>query len=182
MSLDYELIVRSYILLGCVIFWTIASVVFVFLFFFLMLLRPPRSTRTDTLFPYTTLFRSICRLRTQLTTIPDRLRQTFQHLHRSVPIYATVGNALAVGQRLPGHHVLAPTDQIAFHHDAEYPLVARFHLLCYVIQYQRLVSVVFIAVRVTGIDHDAGAQTGFFQCFACRLYVLGVVIGLFSAA
>src|SRR3546814_17462375 len=27
-------------------------------FFFLMLLRPPRFTRTDTLFPYTTLFRS----------------------------------------------------------------------------------------------------------------------------
>src|SRR3546814_10098366 len=29
-----------------------------FLFFFLCLRRPPRSTRTDTLFPYTTLFRS----------------------------------------------------------------------------------------------------------------------------
>src|SRR3546814_155105 len=28
-------------------------------FFFLMRRRPPRSTRTDTLFPYTTLFRSI---------------------------------------------------------------------------------------------------------------------------
>src|SRR3546814_9791088 len=27
-------------------------------FFFLMLRRPPRSTRIDTLFPYTTLFRS----------------------------------------------------------------------------------------------------------------------------
>src|SRR3546814_9394423 len=27
-----------------------------------MIRRPPRSTRTDTLFPYTTLFRSICRL------------------------------------------------------------------------------------------------------------------------
>src|SRR3546814_14058547 len=26
---------------------------------FLLILRPPRSTRTDTLFPYTTLFRSI---------------------------------------------------------------------------------------------------------------------------
>src|SRR3546814_14402539 len=26
--------------------------------FFVMILRPPRSTRTDTLFPYTTLFRS----------------------------------------------------------------------------------------------------------------------------
>src|SRR3546814_193328 len=28
------------------------------LFFFLIIRRPPRSTRTDTLFPYTTLFRS----------------------------------------------------------------------------------------------------------------------------
>src|SRR3546814_6515009 len=31
---------------------------FCYLFFFLMIRRPPRSTRTDTLFPYTTLFRS----------------------------------------------------------------------------------------------------------------------------
>src|SRR3546814_3823422 len=29
-----------------------------YVFFFLMRRRPPRSTRTDTLFPYTTLFRS----------------------------------------------------------------------------------------------------------------------------
>src|SRR3546814_19591073 len=29
-------------------------------FFFLMIRGPPRSTRTDTLFPYTTLFRSLC--------------------------------------------------------------------------------------------------------------------------
>src|SRR3546814_12416777 len=29
-----------------------------FFVFFLMIRRPPRSTRTDTLFPYTTLFRS----------------------------------------------------------------------------------------------------------------------------
>src|SRR3546814_11282479 len=32
--------------------------VFVYVFFFLMIRRPPRSTRTDTLFPDTTLFRS----------------------------------------------------------------------------------------------------------------------------
>src|SRR3546814_3431043 len=31
---------------------------FIRVFFFLMIRRPPRSTRTDTLFPYTTLFRS----------------------------------------------------------------------------------------------------------------------------
>src|SRR3546814_15506845 len=30
-----------------------------YLFLFLMIRRPPRSTRTDTLFPYTTLFRSV---------------------------------------------------------------------------------------------------------------------------
>src|SRR3546814_11295978 len=33
--------------------------------FFLMIRRPPRSTRTDTLFPYTTLFRSRARSREQ---------------------------------------------------------------------------------------------------------------------
>src|SRR3546814_19263002 len=33
------------------------------MFFFLMIRRPPRSTRTDTLFPYTTLFRSTMKAR-----------------------------------------------------------------------------------------------------------------------
>src|SRR3546814_1970007 len=50
----------------CFISWVVASrctcifflsLIF-FFFFFLMIRRPPRSTRTDTLFPYTTLFRS----------------------------------------------------------------------------------------------------------------------------
>src|SRR3546814_19818088 len=34
----------------------------IFSVFFLMIRRPPRSTRTDTLFPYTTLFRSYTRI------------------------------------------------------------------------------------------------------------------------
>src|SRR3546814_5811083 len=37
-----------------------------------MLRRPPRSTRTDTLFPYTTLFRSIAVARTQ--SFADQIR------------------------------------------------------------------------------------------------------------
>src|SRR3546814_9830601 len=37
-----------------------------YFFFFLMIRRPPRSTRTDTLFPYTTLFRSPHPLRRDL--------------------------------------------------------------------------------------------------------------------
>src|SRR3546814_19663565 len=40
----------------CVSMTLIVSLVF---FLFLMIRRPPRSTRTDTLFPYTTLFRSL---------------------------------------------------------------------------------------------------------------------------
>src|SRR3546814_7676229 len=36
-----------------------ASIFQLMFFFFLMIRRPPRSTRIDTLFPYTTLFRSI---------------------------------------------------------------------------------------------------------------------------
>src|SRR3546814_11013486 len=40
-----------------------SSCLLFFCFFFLMIRRPPRSTRTDTLFPYTTLFRSVRRSR-----------------------------------------------------------------------------------------------------------------------
>src|SRR3546814_18481833 len=40
------------------VFWRVYSVRLVMYFFFLMIRRPPRSTRTDSLFPYTTLFRS----------------------------------------------------------------------------------------------------------------------------
>src|SRR3546814_20719234 len=43
---------------------------FFFYFFLLMRRRPPRSTRTDTLFPYTTLFRSIAKQRQQ-SDLPD---------------------------------------------------------------------------------------------------------------
>src|SRR3546814_16645898 len=40
----------------CLCFFNLLA--FLFIIFFLMIRRPPRSTRTDTLFPYTTLFRS----------------------------------------------------------------------------------------------------------------------------
>src|SRR3546814_8670443 len=49
-----------------------------FCFFFLMIRRPPRSTRTDTLFPYTTLFRSPrpCATWTSSTRSPRWRRQS----------------------------------------------------------------------------------------------------------
>src|SRR3546814_15037735 len=39
---------------------TVGGLAFTSGFFFVMIRRPPRSTPTDTLFPYTTLFRSCC--------------------------------------------------------------------------------------------------------------------------
>src|SRR3546814_9291115 len=51
---------------------------------FLMLRRPPRSTRTDTLFPYTTLFRSPARRR-HLGDQPPRLVRRRPGLARAHP-------------------------------------------------------------------------------------------------
>src|SRR3546814_16695977 len=41
--------------------------------FFLMIRRPPRSTRTDTLFPYTTLFRSDVTSAKEIASLNPRL-------------------------------------------------------------------------------------------------------------
>src|SRR3546814_11680222 len=45
-----------------------------------MIRRPPRSTRTDTLFPYTTLFRSACRRR-EMPRVADGSRSTHAQLN-----------------------------------------------------------------------------------------------------
>src|SRR3546814_14773260 len=70
------------------------------IFFFLMIRRPPRSTRTDTLFPYTTLFRSPpC-----LAVLPGSRRGEVTKL---LPVFAEVVRALAT--RHPGLSVVIPT-------------------------------------------------------------------------
>src|SRR3546814_7456642 len=83
-----------------------------YLFFFLMLRRPPRSTRTDTLFPYTTLFRSMraAALRVDLRTLGQRQRHFAAMAHRvALPAQrhlrqadarARRGNAAATAYRL----------------------------------------------------------------------------------
>src|SRR3546814_20373518 len=58
--------------------------------YFLMILRPPRSTRTDTLFPYTTLFRSAPYLRS------DRRSVVVGHMRVDAPV-ALVIKPEAVG-------------------------------------------------------------------------------------
>src|SRR3546814_16954144 len=49
-------------------------------FFFLMIRRPPRSTRTDTLFPYTTLFRS------SQCVAPREANSRASPLHHTTPV------------------------------------------------------------------------------------------------
>src|SRR3546814_1947532 len=68
--------------------------------FFLMIRRPPRSTRTDTLFPYTTLFRSVDR--------PHRLhrggrphRRTLRGRGGNAPSFLLDRNADMGGIELP---------------------------------------------------------------------------------
>src|SRR3546814_19658080 len=68
-------------------------------FFFLMIRRPPRSTRTDTLFPYTTLFRSWVDFQNDVTAGDVQLasRENFrsvEHLKR----YTTLGMASDQGK------------------------------------------------------------------------------------
>src|SRR3546814_4426123 len=57
-----------------------------YMFFFLMIRRPPRSTRTDTLFPYTTLFRSRRRKPRRPGADDDHIvRHGFPFAHRFKP-------------------------------------------------------------------------------------------------
>src|SRR3546814_8245318 len=66
------------------------------MFFFLMILRPPRSTRTDTLCPDTTLFRS---------TVPRRLRGLRSHPGDGSRPPAPPEGAAAAGREMPGPSV-----------------------------------------------------------------------------
>src|SRR5881397_1501811 len=66
---------------------------FFFFFFFLTIRRPPRSTRLNTLFPYTTLFRS---------GAPHRARAALSVHHRARDLERRrVGDAVADERRRP---------------------------------------------------------------------------------
>src|SRR3546814_5681588 len=67
--------------------------------FFLMIRRPPRSTRPDTLFPYTTLFRSACKQRVGWL-VGDHAKQAGLVFRFQFPALAQgVGAAVAMALR-----------------------------------------------------------------------------------
>src|SRR3546814_10276258 len=78
-----------------------------------MIRRPPRSTRTDTLFPYTTLFRSGARAPVPPDGPGDHERPRFRGLALGTVAPQQVWNALGEGdqrgpavlcERVPRHH------------------------------------------------------------------------------
>src|SRR3546814_20068817 len=78
------------------IWYCMYCILFLVFVFFLMIRRPPRSTRTDTLFPYTTLFRSPACARDSSFVAPEsggrRSRSTVKALQ-----HAGVGKARGGG-------------------------------------------------------------------------------------
>src|SRR3546814_13516803 len=80
----------------CLVIILLLVVVCLFVFF-LMIRRPPRSTRTDTLFPYTTLFRS-----GPLNAYID--------LHRHAAVRADLLGHTGVALRGMAAHVIAGAD------------------------------------------------------------------------
>src|SRR3546814_6127949 len=112
-------------------------------FLFLMRRRPPRSTRTDTLFPYTTLFRSaawpasIVR-RSSLRRLPvalDLLGQApFMDFGRTVidaegaDFPQRLLDDDVAGHARPAHHLAAAVGEIGRAHVS--PPVTNAHLVC----------------------------------------------------
>src|SRR3546814_1812704 len=74
-----------------------------------MIRRPPRSTRTDTLFPYTTLFRSLTRLQIEIET--SCFANTLQEQHKFVPLIIGACDVMAATEIQPFDLAKKRTDE-----------------------------------------------------------------------
>src|SRR3546814_20016136 len=75
-----------------------------------MIRRPPRSTRTDTLFPYTTLFRS----QGSGETVTGAVTINDVSLGRAAPFRHACGKDLCTGQFRPAVQIVKSVDIVAF--------------------------------------------------------------------
>src|SRR3546814_10920543 len=91
-----------------------ASLLYLFVFF-LMIRRPPGSTRTDTLFPYTTLFRSLAAQRAGNLRFDAWLRSNVE-AHKQ-PGYAIATVSLKPHGGIPGDATAAQMEAVAANAD-----------------------------------------------------------------
>src|SRR3546814_12288329 len=103
----------------------ICYLIVVYVVFFLMIRRPPRSTRTDTLFPYTTLFRSLREVRAepvdaqaQLAVVDQQIGSRFQRredfrMRQCGAFGASFGRIQVQAQRCSRHEGGAASSQVA---------------------------------------------------------------------
>src|SRR3546814_2375748 len=68
-----------------------------------MIRRPPRSTRTDTLFPYTTLFRSPAWVSCRGAALADALGEGSIFVRTDAEVRLTRGDFLRCSSRVPIH-------------------------------------------------------------------------------
>src|SRR3546814_18942201 len=94
-----------------------------------MIRRPPRSTRTDTLFPYTTLFRS-------RTTPTEKLMARFRNLMLAATVAALAIAAPALAHPklvsatpVAGSHVSGPTQITLTFSETLLPQMSGMHLV-----------------------------------------------------
>src|SRR3546814_18486353 len=92
-----------------------------------MIRRPPRSTRTDTLLPYTTLFRSRCRAKSR-----QRRRAVLAPLERAPRLRSgmrSIGLPLGDPRPLPTPKQPSASNRPFLHYPAVPALIRLFHLV-----------------------------------------------------
>lgn len=104
-----------------------------------------------------------------------------------LPVEAGVGDALAVDEGLAGDELLRAGDQIALDHDAHNPSIAALaagagDLAGDIVADDGLAAIVFAAVGMGEVDHDAGRKAGFFHLGRGLGDAFGGVVGRAPAA
>ena len=99
------------------------------------------------------------------------------------PVDASIGDALSMDNRLSVDQRLRSSDEITFDHDAHDATIPARELIRHVAAYCALFAVVFTAVRMAGVDHDAWLDAYLFHLLSSRSHGLGIVVrGLPAAA
>src|SRR3546814_3374112 len=103
--------------------------------FFLMIRRPPRSTRTDTLLPYTTLFRSLA--------LRDERKFTNQPGPGVTKKKARPNNAYNARSSSPSNHVVWPSWARSEEHTSELQSLMRISYAVFCLKKKKNITITY---------------------------------------